>query len=711
MRILASLALLIAIFTLNPGEPPQEAVAEHWVSVKLAGGLEAPASLEERGYRQLPVPEGTTPEAYSAWLEGQPGILRASPDGLVIAAASPNDTYYHAQELYLGPLGVSAAWNITNDAEEIVVAVLDTGIDTRHRDLVRNLWQNPADADNDGVDDDNNGCIDDRYGCRFLNVTPRRMAECGYTSSTPTGAIRDDNGTIENLGSHGTAVAGIIGARGNNHVGITGMAWRVSLMTLKVLDCGPNGDAPTGEMSNVARAIDYARRMGADIINISFASGPGDPNADIPELREAIEDALNEGLIIVAAAGNYGARGVGFPAAYAQYPNVIGVGASDPTSDNGWAPYSSYGGGVDLAAPGTGIVGTIRSDLLTPPYGYLGPGTSSAAPLVTGAFALAMARNPGLPMQEYIAILEESASPATPAEHGGNWAGAGMVNVGAALELIPMTLSGQALREWVRPPAGTPIQALINGVECGSTKTAVAEGKSLYSLRIAGEKEIAGCGAPGREVEIKIGTLWTENLLPWGSSNENLLFENYELNGLESLPESVVVQEMGHGWSIAAHLGPTLPLPEAAEAFPEGWTAISIWDPKAGGGGGDFLLYVPEAPDAAQTLTKLSQYDAFWIYGDSGAVSNPKPERPAGREVTLTAGWNAIVYTGEAQAVAEALTSIEGLYDQVFRYNSATGLWSSYLPDSAPQLNDFGGLYPYQVYWIRMNQSGTLVME
>lgn len=236
IQILTGLALLTALVAAPPGGAPPEPVAEHWVSVRIAGGAAAPAPLEARGYRQLPVPEGMSATAYSAWLEEQPGILGAWPDGTVTAAADPNDIYYHAQQIYLDPIGAPAAWDITTDAEEIVVAVLDTGIDFRHQDLQRNLWQNPNDDDNDGIDDDNNGCIDDRYGCRYLKLTPTRIRECGYTSGEPTGDVRDDNGTPNALGSHGTAVAGIIGARGNNHTGISGVAWRVRLMTLKVLD-------------------------------------------------------------------------------------------------------------------------------------------------------------------------------------------------------------------------------------------------------------------------------------------------------------------------------------------------------------------------------------------------------------------------------------------------------------------------------------------
>ena len=709
-RVLAALAVLTAVLAAQPVRAPLEPAAEEWVSVRFAGAADAAAPLEARGYRQLPVPEGTTAAAYSAWLEAQAGVLSAAPDAVVSAAAGPNDFYYRAQQGYLEPIGAPEAWDITNDAEEIVVAVLDTGIDLRHRDLVRNLWQNFDDADNDGVDDDNNGCIDDRYGCRYVNLTPKRIRECGYTSSTPTGDVADDHGTPEALGSHGTAVAGIIGARGNNNTGITGVAWRVRLMTLKVLDCGPNGDSPLGEMSNVARAIDYARRMGADIINVSLVSGPGDPNADIPALRTAIEEALAEGIIIVAAAGNHGAGGVGFPAAYAQYPNVIGVGASDPSNNNAWAPYSSFGGGVDMAAPGTGIVSTVRSDLLATPYGRLPAATSYATPIVTGAFALAMARNPGLSMEEYIAVVQDSATEPIPAAHGGNWAGAGVIDLRAALDSIPMTVSGEVLREWVRPREGAPVQALIDSVECGATVTETVEGIARYSLRIAGDDEVAGCGALGREVEIRVGGLPASDLLPWAAENESLQLEEYAVNGIAPAPGPAFSQALGAGWSQAAHLGATGALPGATAAFPASWTAVAVWDATAEGGGA-IHLYHREAPAFAQTLLELEQFQAFWVYAEGGAITTPTPASAPPREIELAAGWNAIVYTGEARPVAEALASIDGRYDQVFHYDNVTGLWSSYLPGSAPQLNDFGGLHPYRVYWIRMEGPGTLVLE
>ncbi len=714
IRVLTFLAALAALFTAASTGGAPAPTAEHWVAVRLQGGvaasMAAPPSLAAHGHRLLPVPEGLAPDAFRTGLAGQPGVVSVTPEATIEAAVTPNDLFYRgAQGPYLEPIGAPGGWDITNDAEAIVVAVIDTGVDLEHEDLIPNLWQNPDDADADGIDSDNNGCIDDRYGCRFINLTPKRIKGCGYTSGTPTGDVQDDHGNTRNLGSHGTTVAGIIGARGNNHVGITGVAWRVRLMTLKVLDCGPGGDNPTGEMANVAHAIDYARRMGASIINVSLASLPGDPTADIPILRTAIEEALAEGVIIVAAAGNHGSGGVGFPAAYAQYANVIGVGASDTANGNGWAPYSSYGGGVDLAAPGNALVSTIRSDLgVFPAYGVLPNGTSHATPFVTGLFALLMARNPALAMDEYIAIVQEAASPPTPAPHESNWAGAGIIDIKAALERVPMTVSGIALQDWMPPPEGTPVRAHVDGVECGAAETSGADAR--YSLRIASASEIEGCGAPGREITLSVGGRPAESLLLWSTPNESLVVEDLEANALMPPPGDTVVQQLGAGWSLAAHLGPDAPLPEAAAALPASWSLVTVWDAAAGENGA-VLHYHRNAPAYAHTLSGLDQYDAFWVNTEGGSVSAPNPEPPTGREVALVEGWNVFVYTGSARPAAEALAGLAGSYDQVLRYNNAARLWHSWLPDAPPRLNGFAAIFPFQVYWIHMTGPGVLTME
>ena len=690
---------------------------DDWVSVRVWTGLPAPGadggggrSLEARGYRQLPVPAGVTPEAYSAWLRGRPGILSAHPAAPVRAAAVPDDAFYASQQAYLEAIGAPAGWDVMTDAGDIVVAVIDTGIDVEHEDLRDNLWVNEADPIGNGVDDDGNGCIDDRHGCRFINLTRERFRGCGYRTGDPVGDVRDDHGDRNDAGSHGTSVAGIIGARGNNGAGVTGVAWNVRIMALKTLDCGPRG-SPTGNLPNVARAIDYARRMGAHVINLSLASEPGNPADDLPVVREAIEAAQRDGVVIVAAAGNYGDRGAGYPAAYARYPNVIGVGASDSAAGNGWMRGSSWGAGVDLAAPGVGIVSTIRSDLgLAAPIGRQPAGTSLAAPFVSGLFALLMARNPELELDEYLAIARESAAPPPPAPHGGNWAGAGVIDVAAALARVPMTVRGEALRDWLDPPPGARVLARVDGADCGAGEIGAGPGGgAVYAVRVAAEGEAAGCGAIGRRVELSVDGA-AARPFDWGGPNESLALEGHALEGRSPPPGPEVAQELGAGWSLAAYLGPDAPLPEAAAGLPDDWTAVAVWDAEAEGGGA-VRHFLREAPAWARTLEGLERFDVFWVRSAGGVYTSPAPSSTPPRQLELTPGWNPFVYTGPARPVADALASIRGAYDQVLSYDNAAGAWRSWLPDAPRRFNGFGGLFPYGVYWVHLTRPAVLLLD
>ena len=304
-------------------------------------------TLAEEGWQTLPVPAGMTTNEFLSKLRARPDILSAEPDAPVYAADLPDDPYFRDQAQYLTQIGAPQAWDLETGSNSVVVAVLDSGLDLTHPDFAGRLWENPADAYSDGVDHDGNGCINDRYGCRFINFTRARATICGYGDSQPNGAVMDDDGPPHTnaTGSHGTLVSGVIGAAGNNGIGVTGVAWNVKLMTVKVLDCGTGiGGAPQGDVSNVAQGIEYAVRNGARIINLSLASSPDDPNANSPLLRRAIQLAQDYGVIVVAAAGNHPPGGnvaPGYPAAYTDYPNVVAVGASDNLNGNTWAPYSN----------------------------------------------------------------------------------------------------------------------------------------------------------------------------------------------------------------------------------------------------------------------------------------------------------------------------------------------------------------------------------
>lgn len=254
------------------------------------------------------------------------------------------------------------AWEIAQ-GDDVIVGVIDTGIDYTHPDLYNNLWTNPGEIANDGIDNDGNGYVDDYYGYDFIN---------------------NDSDPFDDVG-HGTHVAGTIAAQSNNNTGVVGVAPNAKVMALKFL--GNFG----GSTFDAIEAINYAVMMGADITNNSW--GGGGPSQ---ALYDAIANAGSAGQLFVASAGNGGSDSLGdnndflpsYPASY-DLDNIISVAASDHQDQ--LSSFSNYGlESVDLAAPGVDIVSTV-------PGGYDSfNGTSMAAPHVTGAASLLLSQNPDL---------------------------------------------------------------------------------------------------------------------------------------------------------------------------------------------------------------------------------------------------------------------------------------------------------------------------
>jgi len=249
--------------------------------------------------------------------------------------------------------------------------VIDTGADTKHPDLVANLWVNKGESgrDNHGrdkannqVDDDKNGFIDDVHGWNFV---------------ANNNDLRDEHG-------HGTHIAGIIGAEGGNGIGISGVSPKVSLMILKYYD--PKGN-DLNNLVNTVKAIDYAVNQNCNIINYS-----GGGVAPSPEERAAIERANQKGILFVAAAGNERSNSdvrKYYPADYG-LPNILSVTAIDRFQNV--LPSSNYGEQtVDIAAPGNDIISTLPNGQ----YGYM-TGTSQATAFASGVAALVMANNSNL---------------------------------------------------------------------------------------------------------------------------------------------------------------------------------------------------------------------------------------------------------------------------------------------------------------------------
>ncbi len=295
--------------------------------------------------------------------KNNPDIEYAEPDYYVTIDSSPNDPIYYAQ-WSLGKIQADKAWDIYTGNHNTIVAVLDTGVDYNNPDLQNNMWVNEKELNGtDGIDDDNNGYIDDIHGYNFI-----------YRNNDPM----DDYG-------HGTHCAGVIAAEGNNNRDIAGICWNARIMALKFI-----GSLGNGSVSDAVLAHYYAIAAGADIISNSWSL-----SEDSQALRDVINYANSQGVIVVAAAGNYNSSTLRYPAAF---ENVISVAATN-TIDTRWY-YSSYGNWVDIAAPGMNILSLLANGTVTgTPYNdsitYLS-GTSTACPHVAGACALLLSANPFL---------------------------------------------------------------------------------------------------------------------------------------------------------------------------------------------------------------------------------------------------------------------------------------------------------------------------
>ncbi|MET0648220.1 MAG: S8 family serine peptidase, partial [Pyrinomonadaceae bacterium] len=341
-------------------------------------GLAASKGARRRGrlrgdsrLERLELRAGQNPAAVAEELRGEPSVELVEPN-FVIARAQvvPNDPRFAEQWALRNTgqaggvpgsdIGVSNAWGTDTGLQSAVVAVVDSGVDFTHPDLLNNRWANAREKEN-GKDDDHNGYVNDLNGWDWV---------------ADSGAIRDENG-------HGTAVAGIIAAQGNNGAGVSGVMWRASLMSLRVLNSGG-----TGDVADAVEAIDYAAEAGAQVVNCSWGT-----DAESLILRDAIERAGRRGVVVVASAGN-GTRDLDtqpyYPASF-DLPNVISVASSDQF-DN-LAQFSNWGAArVTVAAPGT--------DILTTKMGgdyRLVSGTSFSTPLVAGVVGLVKTQRPWLP--------------------------------------------------------------------------------------------------------------------------------------------------------------------------------------------------------------------------------------------------------------------------------------------------------------------------
>jgi len=322
-----------------------------------------------RGLTRAQIRRGYSLSTTLRRLRNNRDVEYAEPNYLLRAYALPNDPRFGAQWALhnTGQTGGVAdadidapeAWDLRAGGD-VIVAVVDSGVDYRHADLSANIWTNDAEVPGNGRDDDGNGYIDDVRGWDFANGDNDPM---------------DDN-------DHGSHIAGTIAASGNNGAGVSGVNWSARIMALKFMD-----NTGAGSTADAIAAIDYAVANGARVINASW--GGGRYSAAMFNALSAANDA---GVLFVAAAGNDGSdndRSPSYPADY-DLPNVISVGATDDADT--LAGFSNFGAAsVDLGAPGVNILSTVRNDR----YASFS-GTSMAAPHVSGVAALVLASDPGI---------------------------------------------------------------------------------------------------------------------------------------------------------------------------------------------------------------------------------------------------------------------------------------------------------------------------
>lgn len=349
-----------------------------------ATGAKTKRSIEKLGYYSVKLPKGADLDKELERYRANPNVEYVGLNHIIrIASVFPDDpVFYYGDEFwgvpqwglyndvgaYRADIHAPEAWEITTGSPNIVIAVLDTGIDLTHPDLVNKIWTNTGETPNNGIDDDHNGYIDDVNGWDFVS-----------TDNDPT----DDHEIY-----HGSLVSGIAAAESNNGIGIAGVSWQSPILPLKVI--GADG---SGSEDDAAAAAVYAVDMGAKILNMSFAG------ENAPALEAAVEYAWAHGVICVCASGNENSPLPTYPASYT---HALAVGATNEYDERctalDWGSGgSNYGSYLDVMAPGSYIVSTgsflVDWGLAWEAYDTQS-GTSAAAPFVSGLVALVWSVHP-----------------------------------------------------------------------------------------------------------------------------------------------------------------------------------------------------------------------------------------------------------------------------------------------------------------------------
>ena len=393
--IVSGIISVIAFVAVAPAlaqgpHPPGAAIIPGEVIVRFqphVSALGAEASLHAKGLQplemsakgsmlRLQVLPGQEAETI-AQLMARGDVEFASYNHRVQAVETPNDPAF-SQQWALQKIEASAAWDIYSGGTNVIIAVIDSGADLNHPDLQANLVPGWDFVNNDSLPDDDHG--------------------------------------------HGSHVAGITAAVGNNGIGITGVNWRAKIMPLKMLDASGNGST-----YDLAQAVYYAVDHDARVINMSLGAPGSAWPCDWPEVEAAFNYAVNHGVLLVVASGNDGQLGVNCPGAYEQ---AMAVGSTTATDTRSY--FSNYGPRLDIVAPGSSIYSTFYSGSYTTMSG-----TSMATPHVAGLAALLWSFAPALNANEVRNFIQNSADDLGPAGWD-QYFGYGRINAKKTLDAISL---------------------------------------------------------------------------------------------------------------------------------------------------------------------------------------------------------------------------------------------------------------------------------
>ena len=280
----------------DPAIDCQNLIVEFQSTPQMAA-MSLDARSEPEAHEVVSVPSNTNPQDYIEALQQMDNIVHVEPAFVTELAAVqppdnfsgfPDDPLLKEQEQYDGVSGdllaIDAAWSLLT-ASPVIVAIIDSGVDYLHEDLRNNIWVNDDEIPNNGLDDDGNGYVDDVHGYNFYEDSPDPI----------------------DRHSHGTHLAGIIGAIGDNGIGVAGLLWDVQIMPLRF-----TSNSGAGNTAFAIEAIHYAVQNGARVINVSWTVKASSTGGLSSSLRDVIRSYEDEGIIFVAAAGNGDQDAVGF---------------------------------------------------------------------------------------------------------------------------------------------------------------------------------------------------------------------------------------------------------------------------------------------------------------------------------------------------------------------------------------------------------------